>query len=187
MTFVQRILAALLAAILAIFGGGRRAAVASPASAIVAAALADAEAVPEEAAPSRPRSPFEGAELGHSIKDHAAARLGQRAPGLPELAPLPFWLRFWFSELDTTQLKKIASPSIPGWLLQQHVLAGTGGTLPSLGFVTQAPAASKVGTAAGGKDGKSAAGGDRNKPEPINLAAVLDELGYVPARGMRMR
>ena len=182
MHIFSRLIAILLAALtfpLRLLGFGP-----SPdtAQARAAVALANAGPAPPNDVAERPRSPFEGADLGHLVKDHAAARLGQRASGMPALDPLPFWLLFWFEGLDEVRLRKVASASIPGWLLQKHLLAGTSGTLPSIGYVTPAPKGSGNGGTAGGKEGKSGGG-----VKPASLNDVLEEMGYAPARTMRMR
>lgn len=180
MNFFSRLIAILLAALtfpLRILGFGPGP---GSAQALAVEALADAEPAP--ANDERPRSTFEGADLGHLVKDHAGARLGQRAAGMPALDPLPFWLQHWFDGLDEVRLRKVASASIPGWLLQKHLLAGTSGTLPSLGYVTPAPKGSGNGGTAGGKEGKSGGG-----VKPATLDEVLEEMGYAPARTMRMR
>lgn len=144
-----------------------------PTAAGLAQAVLDQEPPPPapEAAAEEP-SP----DLGWLVKDHAAARIGRRHTGLPALAPLPGVVEAWLVGLDPAQLRRVAGHDLAARLVQQHVLSGTGGCLPSLGFVLppmQPAPQAHVYRAGEGRTGKGSMS--------VDLQDVLQDLGYAPA------
>lgn len=122
------------------------------------------------------------APLGHLIKDHAKRILrDQHALLQPMPDPLPTDVDRWLLRMDDAQLRHVAR--LPAWMLQEHVLSGAKGTLHSLGYCLPQPATTRHPGYIGGDD----RGGRSGKGGPANLQAVLEQLGYAPAVGPRMR
>lgn len=129
-----------------------------------------------------PLPPFH-APLGHLIKDHAKRMMrDEYALWKPAPDPLPTDVERWLMRMDNAQLKHVIR--LPAWMLQEHVLTGAKGSLHSLGYCLPQPAPARIQGYGGGDDrgGRSGKGGG-----PVNLAQVLDQLGYAPAAGPRMR
>lgn len=123
------------------------------------------------------------APLGHLIKDHAKRMLrDEYALSQPAPDALPTDVDRWLTRMDDAQLRHVIR--LPAWMLQEHVLTGAKGSLHSLGYCLPQPAPARIQGYGGGDDrgGRGGKGGG-----PVNLQQVLDQLGYAPAAGPRMR
>ncbi|SFM84700.1 hypothetical protein [Methylobacterium pseudosasicola] len=123
------------------------------------------------------------APLGHMIKDHAKRMLrDEYALSQPAPDPLPTDVDRWLLRMDDAQLRHLVR--LPAWMIQEHVLTGAKGSLHSLGYCLPQPAPARI-QGYGGGDDKGGRGGKGGGP--VNLQQVLDQLGYAPAAGPRMR
>ncbi|WP_375453435.1 hypothetical protein [uncultured Methylobacterium sp.] len=167
------LIAAIVLGILGLVGIAPR-----PTAAGLAQAVLDQEPPPTpEAAAEEEATP----DLGWLVKDHAAQRVGRRPVGMPALAPLPAVVAAWLDGQDPVQLRRLAGHDLAARLIQQHVLSGTGGCLPSLGYVlkpTRSTPQAHVHRAGEGSAGKGSM--------RVDLNDVLQDLGYAPA-GPRFR
>ena len=162
------------------------------ASDVAAAAIAAQPAEPEAEPAKKPTSatPF-ASPLGDLIKRHAKRLIREEYEMLEREppAPLPPHIQEWLLQRDTEQLTFIAGVRLPGYLIQDHVLAGHQGKLLSIGYVTL-PHQRRLTTPVLGYDtdkngGRSGKGGP---PRSVDLQSVLSDLGYAPlAAGPRPR
>lgn len=137
----------------------------------------------DPAAPEPEAEREETPDLGWLVKDHASQRIGRRPVGMPALAPLPAVIEAWISDLDPAQIRRLASHDLAAKLVQQHVMSGTGGCLPSLGYVLPPMRSAYPAPAAPGREGRTGTGKGSMR---VDLNEVLQDLGYAPA-GPRFR
>jgi len=178
MSFIHRILAAILGLLtlpLRMLGLGPSP---SSAQALAVEALADDGPAPVDDAVAFP--------FGTLIREHAARRLSPPAPGTPALAPLPHLVEAWMARLTRAQL--FAIRRTPPRLLEQHATSGEEGRCRhELGIVTPAavlslPIQPRTEQAAGGR---AASGGDQRfemePPEGDDPAWIVEAADEVIA------
>lgn len=163
------------------------------ASDVAAAAIAVQPAEPEVEPDKKPigsATPF-ASPLGDLIKRHAKRLIREEYEMLEREppAPLPPHINEWLLQRDAEQLAFIAGVRLPGYLIQDHVLAGHQGKLLSIGYVTlphqRRPTDPVLGYDADKSGGRSGKGGPARN---VDLQSVLSDLGYAPlAAGPRPR